>query len=512
MMLITLGLITLLSVSTCDDGSLDFVLVPIDTGDRHTIVHLETQTYSTQSDPVILNISMSTREIIERFDTLEAVSYQFQLSDNEIPQYGVIGDTAIYIRLSGIGDITGVTLKARFNDMATITVYPTLSLGSQYKIISYCQILGSCHVGFAGLNDNSTNIKIVFPHLDDMEVDVNGTTYHSGDIINVQLTYYQAFWLECIECELTNTIIDSSGPLAVFSGGSGTVVRKGVIESTFLTQMPPLSTWGKEFLLVNSNIDDGRDIYRIVSRFSETTVNIDGFDSVTFGDRNHWIQRLINIGNVLHIVSNKPILICQLIYDGLNNAAMVVVPPVEQYSNNSFSLPCHDNVHLLFEGNSWNAMGVKGIENGTLSIVSNSRFVARSFDPIRDSNALCHIRNDGSVFALVYVNMPTSAEAYIDIQYINGYSLKDLPLSSPKTVISGDLVDNDGDGKIDEDDCSAISDGMYDCSAISDGMYDCSAISDGMYDCSTISDDMYYCSAISDDMYDCSAISVGLYD
>jgi hypothetical protein len=91
------------------------------------MVYLEVQTYDfTTTGSVNLNIYIGSRQLSATFSNIAAIKYQFQLTASEVPSYGRLMDNSIHVKLSGINLINAITLKARFNDMAALSVYPTI--------------------------------------------------------------------------------------------------------------------------------------------------------------------------------------------------------------------------------------------------------------------------------------------------------------------------------------------------------------------------------------------------
>lgn len=374
-----------------------------------------------------MNICIGSRPLSATFSDISKIKYEFKLTASEGPSYGQLMDNSIHIELSGINLINAVTLKARFNDMAALSVYPTISLGTEYKIITYCQILGSCHIGFAGLKDASTMVSVLLPNNEEnITLELNGKVRRVGAHISVELSGRQSILLECVACDFTNTFINSTGSIAVFAGGKSTVVRKGIKESTFLTQMPLMTSWGKQFILVNSEVDDAGDIIRIISRFAETNVSIEGRPTVQIRYNNkQWIQRLIHKGGVQLITSTKPIMICQIIYNGLNHAAMINVPPTEQFLPHPFTVPCQNStgIVLIHHGNSSGSLEITGMQTMSFDIVSKSVFMVRYLTG-NGSDSECSIIADGNSFGMMYTANPNPGESYLDQLYISGYKLQ----------------------------------------------------------------------------------------
>ena len=205
------------------------------------IVHLDVVSSDTSSDAVTLEVQMENKRFINHFSSIAEIRYSFLLTNNEVPQMRMVSNGTIYIKIKGTRQMKQFSLKVRYNNMASMNLYPVQSAGNYYRVVTYCQVLGSCILGFAGLRNQSTEIKITLPMLKPTStLNFQDNKYGSGDTIIVHLQEFEVAWIECKQCDLTNTVLESSNNFVVFAGGLDTVVRKGTFESTFLTQLPPV--------------------------------------------------------------------------------------------------------------------------------------------------------------------------------------------------------------------------------------------------------------------------------
>ncbi|XP_063416164.1 uncharacterized protein LOC134697808 [Mytilus trossulus] len=321
-----------------------------------------------------------------------------------------------------------ISINVRYGSLAPITVYPIGSLGKEYKVITFCQILGKCFISITTLPDITVEVKVALPETRksnrNIEVTFNNTKYESGETILFKLFGNSTTIIECA-CDLTGTYISSNGTIAVFTGGRDTVVKKGKKKQTLITQMLPLSTWGKEFILIDSDTDDSGDTIRVISRYNNTVVKMDGFKTVTIHDMSHFIiQRSLQRGSTIYLSANKPIMVCQIAADGLKQPAMINIPSEEHYFTTELSIPCKDHYHLYIVVNGYNeTFQIRESTKRHTELVSKSGLSVMHFDnQYNYNNDICVIQNNDISFAVSYTNM--NSNDYIDFHYVGNNALQ----------------------------------------------------------------------------------------
>ncbi|CAG2204822.1 unnamed protein product [Mytilus edulis] len=277
--------------------------------------------------------------------------YKFDVQPAEYLIPGNITQSTIYINIQDDNIQQNlIALRLMIDDLEPVTIYPIESLGNEYRVITYCQILGSCFLALSTVpNTGPVRVNVTLPTENSMKVQYHNAFYSEGQQIQIQLLDNEALLLECKQCDFTGTLIKSSEKIAVFAGGIDTIVRRGDVESTFLAQMTPVHTWGKDFILVDSNIDDMGDMIRIVPRYRETVVKVSGQTTTRINSTEHYIQGALNRGDIVHVTANKPIMICQILTTGSKQGLMLNVPPTEQYFEVDFHIHCGYNGFVIDE-------------------------------------------------------------------------------------------------------------------------------------------------------------------
>ncbi|XP_056008163.1 mucin-2-like isoform X3 [Ostrea edulis] len=171
--------------------------------------------------------------------------------------------------------------------------------------------------------------------------------YENGESFNVTLNQYETFQLEVNGSDLTGTIIDSTGAVAVFSGAEAAVIPSTICnlhcESQTVTQMiPPTNALGTDFIIPKLE-ERNKFVYKIISSEDATQVIVDE-QTVTLPTAGSFSE-FETENKPVNISSNKPILVVQMAETmrsekGNASGAMIVIPAIQQYqSDYHFSTP-----------------------------------------------------------------------------------------------------------------------------------------------------------------------------
>ena len=148
--------------------------------------------------------------------------------------------------------------------------------------------------------------------------------------------------------DLTGRRITANKPVAFFSNHECVNVPVGVVACDHLTeQIPPTSTWGRVFLAASLLGRRSGELFRIVAAQTPTnfTVNCTTFlQPVTYSltAALNWQEFEITPSSFCSITSTAPILVAQfslgtgrdMIGDNIGDPSIMMLPPVEQFSNN----------------------------------------------------------------------------------------------------------------------------------------------------------------------------------
>ena len=133
-------------------------------------------------------------------------------------------------------------------------------------------------------------------------------------------------------------------PVAFFSSNRCSFVPSHIRYCDYLTeQLPPTSTWGREFLVASLAGRSSPELYRIIASRPSTTFTVtcniaSQTASYTLQSSGSWREVVLADNSYCSIESNSPVLVTQFAYgqnaDGVSaDPFMVMIPPIDQFSN-----------------------------------------------------------------------------------------------------------------------------------------------------------------------------------
>ena len=170
----------------------------------------------------------------------------------------------------------------------------------------------------------------------------DGTVVQVGSE-SIALNRMQTYLLESND-DITGTRLLSNRPLVVYPGHRCTIIPTGSTACDHITeQVPPTAIWGRTFMSASFSGRDSGDIYRIIASENDTTitVNCSTFDqpsTYNLALSGSWQEFSTPDNSFCSITSDKPLLVMQFglgnSFDGVGDPFMMMITPVEQYSNN----------------------------------------------------------------------------------------------------------------------------------------------------------------------------------
>lgn len=104
-----------------------------------------------------------------------------------------------------------------YGTVGSTTHIPLHKLSTKYVVISTePEATRTSQVAMSAIEDNST-ISITFKMKRNVPLIIEGKTFYSGDVFNLFLDRFETYQIEH-STDLTGTFIESSVPIAVFSG------------------------------------------------------------------------------------------------------------------------------------------------------------------------------------------------------------------------------------------------------------------------------------------------------
>lgn len=265
--------------------------------------------------------------------------------------------------------------------------------------------------------------------------------------------------------DLTGSMITSSKPISVFGGHQcGIVPRKSLACDHMVEQIPPVNTWGTSFLTTPLATRKKGDVFRVLAANDGTEVSVDGKRIATLKKRK-FKQIDLASGSFHQIKTSGPALVVQYskgksVDKVESDPFMMMIPPTEQFgSDYVFSTPSENPVSFK---NYINIVAPTGQVGGLRldgQIIPEADFVM-PFTPIGNtgySGAQVKITTDTHQIKHVLPNVSFGLYSYgfadsDSYGYPGGSRLaKIAETCTPTETEQGDGVDNDCDGKIDEE-------------------------------------------------------------
>ncbi len=212
-------------------------------------------------------------------------------------------------------------------------LFPTDALGKNYLTLTYKTTLDEGFKKATSLvvigTQDATRVTItlpitVAPHAAGVPYDI---TLNQGD------TYQLA--ASGIGSDLTGASVEADHPIVVYGTHSCTNLpdNYGACD-LLLEQLPPLETWGKDFLSMPLATRKKGDSFRILASHDGTTVRLNGSTLTTLNRGQFW-------GGILdgpnHFQADQPVLVAQYsngyMYDNvlISDPFMLYIVPTEQY-------------------------------------------------------------------------------------------------------------------------------------------------------------------------------------
>eukprot|EP00105_Crassostrea_gigas_P024039 XP_011444146.2 PREDICTED: uncharacterized protein LOC105340014 [Crassostrea gigas] len=233
-------------------------------------------------------------------------------------------DDVFVVSLDGGGATVDVTTNIPIHKLSTryvaITVQPS-SLKSQLAVAAL---------------ENNTTISIRFRMKQNTSLDIEGNNYYNDDVFIFSLDRFETYQI-AHTTDLTGTFIESSNPIAAFSGNDCTELNGGKYCDHLLEQLPPTDTIDKTYIVPPNS--DGRDtIIRITATKLSDIYYMIGtvFQTRLLGGYDFFDIR-ISSNQSCYIKSTEPVLVTGFGLHSnssrLGDPSMTIVPGINQYLN-----------------------------------------------------------------------------------------------------------------------------------------------------------------------------------
>jgi len=238
-------------------------------------------------------------------------------------------------------NVYALNYRTQSSDVAVI--YPTESLGKEYFAMCYTPRNTSTAESnseflIVACEDN-TNVTITPV--------VNTDQGKPANIpFNIQLNKGQSFQVQSMNTavagqgDLSGSYVSANKPIAFFSGSKATPIpNSGYTNFSYdhlYEQMPPTSTWGKEFYVVPLK-QKVKDTYRVLAAEDGTIVTIEGLNRTITLNRGKFFEFELTSTQASRVISTKRVLLAQYCRSqradgntGVGDPFMIILSPVVQ--------------------------------------------------------------------------------------------------------------------------------------------------------------------------------------
>nr|XP_022307178.1 IgGFc-binding protein-like [Crassostrea virginica] len=302
------------------------------------------------------------------------------------------------------------------------TNIPLNKLSTQYVVVSTEPTIFTSQLAVAAIADN-TRISITFKMRRNVPLYISGTAFYNNSVFNITLQSFETYQI-AHGTDLTGTVIESSSPIAAFSGNDCNKLENIGACDHLIEQLPPTASVDKVYI-IPPNSDDRDTLIRIAALENcsftycvgnvNQTVSLDQYD--TFDTK-------ISNNQTISIESQKPVLVTTFgLYSkssSLGDPSMIIVPGVHQYLNYyKIVVPTgyiNSYVSVMMKFSSKDFLRINGTEIRTEDILFESNLYAITYiynvRVIKVSEGeLTASTVDGERFGLI-CNGVASAEAY----------------------------------------------------------------------------------------------------
>ncbi|CAH1244450.1 FCGBP [Branchiostoma lanceolatum] len=308
--------------------------------------------------------------------------------------------------------------------------------------------------GVVGVEDGTT-VNII----PSTSVTFDGQSYSAEETIIVSLNRMESLQIQAQYGDLTGSKVTSDKSVAVFSGNKFNLAFDADgNEGQVLEMVPPVDTWGQEFVVVPLRDSNGDSKIRVLAARDNTQVRITGQTARTLAAGKYWELNLQS-DQYSYVVSTAPVLVIQyrvkIINDIPSDDLMMVIPPVSQFvTEYSFTATPGAKHHVNIVIKTSEIGGLR-LDGAALDVSSNWTAVpetdmsAARVDIPAGTHTLAH---DSPIVPFGVMLLWYTENTDSMYGYPVGFRLAEIaPPCARSLPIAGDGLDNDCDGTIDEE-------------------------------------------------------------
>lgn len=144
-------------------------------------------------------------------------------------------------------DVFVITQNVYLENRGGTTILPFIKLSTKYVVISFEPF----YSGFNSLlavaaTEDDTDVSLTFTMKRNKTLNIDGNTFYDGDVFHFRLARFETYQIEHIT-DLTGTFIESSVPIAAFSGNVFNSFNGNA--DNLIEQLPPYDSVDKTYIV-----------------------------------------------------------------------------------------------------------------------------------------------------------------------------------------------------------------------------------------------------------------------
>lgn len=230
-------------------------------------------------------------------------------------------------------DVFVISFDNGEHTVGSTTLIPLHKLSTTYVVVSTDPFIGKSQFAMAAIQDNTT-ISIKLKMKRNTYFNVNGRFYSNGQVLNVTLGRFETYQIDH-RTDFTGTVIESSLPIAAFSGNDCNMIKSKDGCDHLIEQLPP--TTSLDVIFIIPPFLDNRDSVIRVTAIENCNVSHKNNGTVQIVALNEHESHDFNILSTQTCVveSPKPIIVTSFGSHSkssmLGDPSMLIVPGINQY-------------------------------------------------------------------------------------------------------------------------------------------------------------------------------------
>lgn len=349
---------------------------------------------------------------------------------------------------------------------------PVDALGTKYIAPAFHPVINAIIQVVAKEDNTSVSFNLRLPQ--NGRVQYQDNYYYNGDVISVNLNDLDVFQV-LADQDLSGTVVTSSKPIAVFSGDDCTTVPLNYFPCNHLVeQIPPVSHWGSLFITNPTPNNPGGDVFHVIASAPNARVSVDSQYKTTLNQGEKYMIDHAPWNKSLVIKTSQPSLVVQYSSGG-KSPSMNLVPPLKWFANDyTIYVPQDEqgnfdsHVNVIIETSlrsdlrvagadslviNWTSIpGSGGFSRASLHLTKGGRYHVYHKNPLKNFSAVVYGMSSLGLFAIPAGLKSTqpSGERCSRTKTVGGDNI-DNDCDGRTDEEAANEVDDDGDGNIDED-------------------------------------------------------------